>query len=197
MKLQSLIFKTPIILLQIIYSMRLNMKLKCKKGTFYPFMRGVVGDECINLGDFCRFGKGAILAAHKLHNGHKFTPEITIGNNCDFGDYTHITCINKIVIGNNLLTGRYVLISDNSHGKADLENMVKNPNERILYSNGPVIIGNNVWIGDKVSILSNVKIGDGAIIGANSVVTKDIPPYSVAAGIPAKIIRQFNRCETY
>ncbi len=192
MKLKSLIFKSPTILMRIIYSRWLSMKFKCKKGDFYPFMRGIVGNDCIYMGDYCRFGKGAILAAHKLHNGHKFTPEITIGNNCDFGDYTHITCINKILIGNNLLTGRFVLISDNSHGKAALEDMKESPNERILHSKGPIIIGDNVWIGDKASILSNVKIGDGAIIGANSVVTKDVPPYSVVAGIPAKIIRQFN-----
>lgn len=179
--------------MRIIYSRWLSMKFKCKKGLFYPFMRGRIGEDCVFMGNCCRFGKGAILAAHKLHNGYKFTPKIIIGNNCDFGDYIHITCINKIVVGNNLLTGRFVLISDNSHGKADLNNMFEDPNKRILYSKGPIIIGDNVWIGDKVSILSNVKIGDGAIIGANSVVTKDVPPYSIVAGIPAKIIRQFNK----
>ena len=58
-----------------------------------------------------------------------------------------------------------------------------------MTSNGPIIIGDNVWIGDKVTILSGVKIGNNAIIGSNSVVTKDIPPFSVAAGIPAKVIK--------
>ena len=163
MKLQSLFFNSPYLLIRKFYSLWLNKKFKCKKGLFYPFMRGRIGEDCVCMGNNCRFGKGAILAAHKLHNGHKFTPEIAIGNNCDFGDYIHITCINKIVIGNNLLTGRFVLISDNSHGKADFDNMTEDPNKRILCSKGPVIIGDNVWIGDKASILSNVKIGDGAI----------------------------------
>ncbi len=54
---------------------------------------------------------------------------------------------------------------------------------------GPIIIGNNVWIGDNVIILSGVKIGDGAVIGAGAVVTKDIPPYAVAVGVPAKVIK--------
>ena len=57
---------------------------------------------------------------------------------------------------------------------------------------GPVIIEDNVWIGDKATILSGVKIGKGAIVAANAVVTKDVPAYSVVAGNPAKIIRKVN-----
>jgi acetyltransferase-like isoleucine patch superfamily enzyme len=66
------------------------------------------------------------------------------------------------------------------------------PSERDLYSKGSVTIEDNVWIGDKVTILPNVRIGEGSVIGANSVVTKDIPPFCVAAGNPAKIIRKLN-----
>ena len=54
---------------------------------------------------------------------------------------------------------------------------------------GPVIIGNDVWIGTKSVILSNVSIGDGAVVGAASVVTRSVPPYAVVAGVPAKILR--------
>lgn len=64
------------------------------------------------------------------------------------------------------------------------------PTQRPVYSKGPVIIGNNVWIGDKATILPNVSIGNGAIIAANSVVTKDVPEYCIVAGNPAKIIKQ-------
>jgi acetyltransferase-like isoleucine patch superfamily enzyme len=62
--------------------------------------------------------------------------------------------------------------------------------ERLLVSKGAVVIGNNVWIGNNACIMPGVSIGDGAIIGANSVVTHDIPAYSVAGGIPAKVIKQ-------
>jgi virginiamycin A acetyltransferase len=55
---------------------------------------------------------------------------------------------------------------------------------------GSIVIGNNVWIGDNVIILSGVKAGDGAVIGAGSVVTKDVPPYAVAVGNPAKVIKK-------
>ena len=53
-------------------------------------------------------------------------------------------------------------------------------------------VGNNVWLGDKVSILPGVHIGDGSVIGANSVVTHSIPPYSIAAGNPAKVLKTIN-----
>jgi acetyltransferase-like isoleucine patch superfamily enzyme len=64
------------------------------------------------------------------------------------------------------------------------------PSERKLISKGPVIIGDNVWVGEGVAILPNVTIGRNCIIGTNSVVTKSIPENSVAAGIPAKVIKK-------
>lgn len=57
------------------------------------------------------------------------------------------------------------------------------------HTKGNITIGNDVWIGSEAKILSGVNIGDGAIIGANSIVTKDVPPYAIAAGNPAKIVR--------
>ena len=120
-------------------------------------------------------------------NGHE--PELKIGNNVSLGEYSHITCANKITIGNSVLTGRFVLITDNSHGNSTKDSADIAPLAREIHSNGPVCIGDNVWIGDKVTILPNVTIGKGCIIAANTVVTKDLPEYSVAAGIPAKIIK--------
>ena len=65
------------------------------------------------------------------------------------------------------------------------------PQKRELSSKGIIKIGDNVWIGDKATILSNVSIGDGSIVAANSVVTKNVPPYSVVAGNPARVIKTF------
>ena len=83
-----------------------------------------------------------------------------------------------------------MLITDNSHGQSIREHMSMPFTERPLYSKGPVAIGNNVWLGNNVCVMPGVTIGDGAIIGANSVVTHNIPAYAVAAGIPAKVIKQ-------
>lgn len=116
-------------------------------------------------------------------------PIMKIGNNVSIGEYTHITCANRIEIGDGLLTGRFVLITDNSHGGSTLDEMTHPALTRKVKSKGPVIIGKNVWIGDKATILPGVTIGECSIIGANSVVTKDIPPYSVACGNPAKVIK--------
>lgn len=137
-------------------------------------------------------GKGSSILSHCIieaypTNTHK--PQLKIGNNVSLGEYSHITCANKITIGDGVLTGRFVLITDNSHGNNTKEVADIAPLARVVHSNGPVYIGENVWIGDKVTILPNVTIGKGCIIAANAVVTKDIPEYSVAAGIPAKVIK--------
>lgn len=64
------------------------------------------------------------------------------------------------------------------------------PDDRPLVCKGEIHIGDNVWIGEKAAVLSGVTVGDGAVIGANSIVTHDVPPYSVVAGCPARIIYQ-------
>lgn len=64
-----------------------------------------------------------------------------------------------------------------------------------MYTKGPIIINDNVWIGEKATICPGVTIGKGSIIGANAVVTKSIPPYSVAVGCPAIIIKQLETNE--
>lgn len=116
-------------------------------------------------------------------------PELIIGDNVSIGEYCHITCADRVVIGNGVLTGRFVLITDNGHGANLPEEMDIMPLKRKTSSKGPIVIGNNVWIGDKATILPNVKIGDCAIIGANSVVTKDVPAFAVVGGNPAKILK--------
>ena len=121
-----------------------------------------------------------------------FSPKIVIGNHCNIGEYSQITAINKITIGDGLLTGRYLYIGDNSHGNLSLEEANIIPLQRPLLSKGEITIGRNVWIGDKVTILGGVTIGDNAIIGANSVVTHDIPSNCMAAGMPAKVVKQLS-----
>lgn len=117
------------------------------------------------------------------------SPQLIIGNNVSIGEDTHITSANKINIGNNVLTGKKVLISDNAHGDSRKDNCEISPMQRKLFSKGPINIQDNVWIGEKATILSNVTIGYGSIIGANAVVTKDVPPYSIVVGNPGKIIK--------
>lgn len=160
------------------------------KGLFIGKSFYVRGGKCIIIGDNVSFGNHCVLTAWTSYAGVKMAPSIKIGNDSHFGEYNHITSTNCIVIGDGVLTGRWVTITDNAHGKTDYESLQIPPAKRIMYSKGKVVIGNNVWIGDKATILPGVIIGDGVIVGANSVVTKDIPDYCIVAGNPAKVIKQ-------
>lgn len=160
------------------------------KGVFFSKEMYILGEQYIYIGEGTRFGDFTHLTAwDKTCAGGTFTPEIRIGKNCDFGAWNHITAINRIEIGDNLLTGKWVTITDNNHGGTNLDNMQIPPLMREMVSKGPVSIGNNVWIGDKATILPGVEIGDGAIVAANSVVTKNVPAYCVVAGNPAKVVK--------
>lgn len=101
----------------------------------------------------------------------------------------HITCINEIRIGNGVLLGSNITISDNNHGHNILSEAEIPPNRRKLSSKGKISIGNNVWIADNAVILSGVTVGDNVVIGAGAIVSKDIPDNSVVVGNPATVIK--------
>ena len=148
------------------------------------------GEKRVSIGNNTSIRNHSVLGCWTSYKGEVFEPEIIIGNNCWIGEYSHITAINKITIGDGLLTGRFVYIGDNSHGNLTSEESSIPPSQRHLTTKGEIKIGNNVWICDKVSILSGVTIGDNVIIGAGSIVTHDIPSNSVAAGMPARVIKK-------
>lgn len=144
----------------------------------------------ISIGRNVILAYGCRIECIASYNGVHYDSSIRIGDNCIIGPNAHITSMKNVNIGDNFLSGEGLLISDNNHGFFCLEELDIHPDKRILYSKGGVKIGNNVWCGDKVSILSGVEIGDGSIIGCNAVVTKNIPPYSLAVGNPARVIKR-------
>lgn len=156
----------------------------------YPCSLQGSGQKRIVIGSHTVIQSHSILGCWERYGEQTFSPTLTIGNHCNIGEYNHITACNKIVIGDGLLTGRYVYIGDNAHGGLSQEDAQIPPVKRHLKSKGGILIGNNVWIGDKATILGGVTIGDNVIIGANSVVTHDIPANSMVAGAPAKIVKQ-------
>lgn len=147
------------------------------------------GGRNIKIGNYSLFYHHCEVDAFAQYQGFHYTPTVEIGDNCQFGPYTHITCCNKIKIGNGVLTGSNVLISDNNHGTLSDKDIDIMPKFRKLTSKGEIIIEDNVWIGDKVAILGGVHIGYGAIIAANSVVTHDVPSKTIVAGVPAREIK--------
>ncbi|HFU3798854.1 TPA: DapH/DapD/GlmU-related protein [Streptococcus suis] len=138
----------------------------------------------ITLGRYCRFD---VLGTHE-------SKILSFGDNVVVGDNVRISCIEKIRIGNNVLIGSRVLIIDNAHGKydgQDADTPYTPPNLRTLQSE-PIEVGDNVWIGEGAVIQKGVRIGSGCVIAANTVVTKDVPKNSIVAGLPGRIIKQFN-----
>jgi galactoside O-acetyltransferase len=89
-----------------------------------------------------------------------------------------------VTIGNNVLIGPNVVIRSSDHKFADPSVPIRNQGQ----SHGVIIIDDDVWLGANVVVTKNVRIGRGSVIGAGSVVTKDIPEYSVAVGVPAKVV---------
>ena len=161
----------------------------CGKSSRFESIGRIVGAKAIKIGNRVHFSEGFYLTVWLNISKNA---QLLIGDDCHFGAYNHITCTNKIIIGDNLLTGKWVTITDNSHGETDIDTLAIPPSKRDVVSKGPIIIGDNVWIGDKATILPGVTIGKGAVIAANSVVTKDVDPYSVVGGIPSKSLN-FNR----
>lgn len=143
----------------------------------------------VSIGKNLRGGCRLKIRTFSNWQDQNFQPEILIGDNVNIETDCHISAINKIVIDDNVLIASFVYISDHAHGETNENPCNTVPLERPLISKGPIHICKNVWIGEKVSILPGVTIGEGSIIGANSVVTKDIPAYSVAVGVPARVIK--------
>jgi len=153
----------------------------------YPRPILLKGEKYIHIGKDVTVGEQVQLTAWDQFCEQRFAPTIVIGDGSSIGTGAHITAINRIEIGKNVLTGKYILITDNSHGDADAALLETAPDKRPLVSKGPVIIEDNVWIGEKASILPGVHVGRGAIIGAGAVVTKDVPAGHIALGVPAQI----------
>jgi len=155
----------------------------------------VKGLKYIEIGSNFHAGKQLWLEAVVDYYGQRFSPLIRIGNNVSFQDFVHIGATNYVEIGDNVLFASKVYVSDHNHGIYDGDyqsNPQEPPRFRQLTSNKEVKIEENVWIGDAVTILPGVHIGKGSIIGANSVVAKDIPEFSIAVGVPAKVIKKYD-----
>ncbi|MGN0317378.1 MAG: DapH/DapD/GlmU-related protein [Lachnospira sp.] len=156
-----------------------------------PYHRGDVyieGAKYVTIGDGAYIGRDVRIEALDSSSCQEFSPILCIGDGFSIGDYSHIGCVHKIIIGDGVLVGSKVLITDHNHGNIVDSELSVPPAQRPL-SFKQIIIGNNVWIGDNVTILPGVNLGDNVIIGANSVVTHSFPANVVIAGVPATIIR--------
>lgn len=130
-------------------------------------------------------GKRAILGKHTklIVKG-----QLTIGHHFSINKYSRIGAHESIWIGDHVTIAQFVSILDHDHAYYMNDGQLKFDG----YKTAPIVIGNNVWIGDKVSINKGVKIGNNVIVGANSVITKDLPDNVIAGGVPAKVIKNLS-----
>jgi acetyltransferase-like isoleucine patch superfamily enzyme len=160
-------------------------KKLCKKDRIYSPLK-IDGLENMSIGDNVIIEYKTWLAAVSHTGANECCLEI--GDGSIIGHFNHIYSTKSIKIGKNVLTADKVYISDNMHGYSNISlPILKQP----IIQKGEVEIGDGSWLGENVCILG-AKIGKNCVIGANSVVTHDIPDYCVVVGAPARIIKKYN-----
>ena len=143
------------------------------------------GSDGISINEGTFFQSGIWLYCCGIEN---IKAHLSIGRSCVFGYNNHIACVKSVKIGNFVLTANNVYISDNIHQYEDIKKPILHQPVKFKKA---VKIGDGSWIGENVSIIG-ASVGRNSVIGANSVVTNDIPDFSVAVGVPAKVIKRFD-----
>lgn len=160
----------------------------------------------ISLGDRVAIDDGVLLDASGAgEEGIMIADDVIISRNCviqgktasvSIGNNTDIGCNAILSSGGGIQIGRYVLIAGNCYiggGRYFNEQLDVPMLKQGVYTRGPVVIEDDVWLGAGSTVLDGVKIGKGCIVGAGAVVTKDLPDYAIATGIPAKVIKMRNK----
>ncbi len=151
--------------------LRLGKQCRVRSGCFID----VPGPHKVVLGDRVHFNRGAYLGA--------FAP-VQIGDRTDINRSASIDARGAVTIGCDVLIGPYAQLIAYQHGFSSPDRPI---NVQGLVA-GPITIGDDVWIGAGAIILAGVTIGNGSVVGAGAVVTHSCPPYSILAGVPARII---------
>lgn len=135
----------------------------------------IVGGGSVRIGDACILDRNMTIETRgRLEVGHRVV----------FGHTTTIGVRELVTIGNDCLIAELVSIRDHDHETSDPTTPMRRQGVRVA----AVVIEDDVWVGGHACVLKGVTIGRGAIIGAGAVVTKDVPPYAIALGVPARIV---------
>jgi acetyltransferase-like isoleucine patch superfamily enzyme len=134
-------------------------------------------DAEMSIGPFCWIGEGCAFRAHE--------GTLRIGSKCTFGGKNTINCYERVEIGDEALWADDIYVVDFDHWYIDPQVSIRSQGIR----KEPIIIERNVWIAEKATVLRGVKVGEGSVIGAHSLVIRDVPPYAVVGGVPARILK--------
>lgn len=165
---------------------RFRHRVKAGKGCSVESPVSIEGNKYIAIGT--NFSSKAGLHLECINTGN-YTPHLIIGDDVSMARNVQINTIREVRIGNNVKIGADVLITDYQYGRTDSETLRINPAERDLSTRGAVRIDDGVLIGPRAIVLPGVTVGKGAVIGAGAVVSRNVPPYTVVAGAPAKAIK--------
>jgi acetyltransferase-like isoleucine patch superfamily enzyme len=144
--------------------------------------------ELLYIGEDTCILPDAYITPLKEYASIKHTPEIKIGNGVYIGRHAYFVAIDSIEIDDGCVLSEYVYITDNAHGlHPEHGPLMKQP----LTSKGPVSIGRNCMIGFRACVMPGVTLGEHCVVGANSVVTRSFPAYSMVAGCPARLVKVF------
>lgn len=159
---------------------------------FFPI--DIRGKKHIQLGHQMTCGTGCRFEAYPPNEAGKV---LIIGSNVQINDNVHITAVHSVSIGKNALLASRIYISDVQHGDYSSTSPYVQSDPEVIVKDRPlsykdVAIEDNVWIGEGVCVMPGVIIGRCSIVGAGSVVTKNIPPYCIAVGNPARVIKRYN-----
>lgn len=138
---------------------------------------GLFIGQKVNIGAYSRLVVGTDISRIGSH--------IRIGDNCGIGEYSSIGGSGGIDIGQDTIIGQYFSAHPENHNYSDTSNPIRIQGT----TRAPIAIGSDCWIGARVTVLAGVSIGKGAVVAAGSVVTRDLPPWSISAGVPARVLR--------
>ena len=155
----------------------------------FPFTT-IFNERYIQIGEGTMIGEHVALSAGMVPGQQCLTdPVVKIGDRCLIGRGSGIVGHLSIDIGDDVWTGHHVYITDQSHGYEDVQRPISQQSQ----PERPVSIGSGSWLGHGVVVLPGSRIGKNVAVGANSVVTGDLPDFCVAVGAPARVIRQYSQ----
>lgn len=175
------------------------MKINRCRGLLFNIKKGIIKDTKLRIGkDFRITNIDRVFIGNNVSIGKnvdifplggEYPSKVIIGNNVIIGDYNRFASCDCVEIGDDVLFAAYVHITDHSH---EFKNIEKPIYKQGIFSKGPVKIGKGSWLGYRSEVLSGVTIGEHCVVASGAVVTKDVPPYSIVAGVPAKVIKKYD-----
>jgi len=149
----------------------------------------IIGHHVIHVGDDVVVHPGAFFSVVDEHDGTRYEGRLEIGDHVRIGADMVIACCGSIEIGDEVLTADRVYIGDTYHEYRDVTRPVRHQG---LHDPRPVRIGRGAFLGINCAVLPGVTVGEGACVGANAVVTDDVPPHSLVVGNPARVVRRWD-----